>query len=258
MNQYDLYSIYDRPVPYKTLQIYPALVSDYLYFHFFIGCLTLDKNSIPDPKIISMTYLEYIYFSSTEEENWLFKFDALMKIVTRKPELKITYGYNENRKPIFTIDNMVFDSNDFEEIKKIIVSQNLIEHLVPDETISKEVRDKLEEAQRFRDRKNGYKMASLEDQLICVLISTPLKLEDIYNLTIRKFTKIIQRVDQKLHYEIYMTAAVSGFVEFKNKDVLKHWMADTSKDDRYADVKINPDSLRKKVSLEDKKGKEKN
>ena len=60
-------------------------------------------------------------------------------------------------------------------------------------------------------------MASFEDQMICVLISTNLSLDDIYNLTIRKFIKIIQRVELKMHYQIYLQASLSGFVEFKDK-----------------------------------------
>ena len=49
-------------------------------------------------------------------------------------------------------------------------------------------------------KQNEYKMCSLEDQMVCVLISTSLKFEDINKLTIRKFSKILERVDYKLHY----------------------------------------------------------
>ena len=82
-----------------------------------------------------------------------------------------------------------------------------------DNTIQKELRDALEEAENYKMRQNGYKICSLEEQMICVMISTPLKLEDIYNLTIRKFEKVLARVDAKLHYQIYLSASLSGFVK---------------------------------------------
>ena len=60
----------------------------------------------------------------------------------------------------------------------IIFMQNSIEHI--DETIQKEVRDAMDKAKVYKMKQNAYKMCSLEDQMICVLISTPLKLQDIY------------------------------------------------------------------------------
>jgi len=35
----------------------------------------------------------------------------------------------------------------------------------------------------------------------------------VYDLPLRKFIKLLQRVDAKLHYEIYMGAAMSGMVD---------------------------------------------
>ena len=100
-------------------------------------------------------------------------------------------------------------------------------------------------------------MAGLEDQIVCVLISTNLKLEDIYNLTIRKFSKIIERLDMKLHYQIYLQASMSGFVEFKDKSFIKHWMSDTEEVDRYADIKISQEDVEKKTNSK-KRTKKKN
>ena len=83
--------------------------------------------------------------------------------------------------------------------------------------------------------------------MICVLISTPLKLEDIYGLTIRKFDKILKRVDAKLHYQIYLSASLSGMVTFKDDNSIQHWMNDLTKSDKYADVKVDMDDMRNKI-----------
>ena len=86
----------------------------------------------------------------------------------------------------------------------------------------------MREANEIRSRE-GTKMASLEDQMICVLISTNMSLQDIYSLSIRKFVKILERVDALLHYKIYLSASMSGFVEFKDKSFIKHWMSDLTR-----------------------------
>ena len=42
-----------------------------------------------------------------------------------------------------------------------------------------------------------------------------MNIDDVKNLSIRKFYIIGQVMDRKLHYSIYKQASVSGFVEFK-------------------------------------------
>ena len=83
--------------------------------------------------------------------------------------------------------------------------------------------------------------------MICVLISTALSTEQIHNLTIRKFIKILQRVDHKMHYEIYKTAECSGMVKFK--EGIDHWMSEIKRN-KYSDVIVNSDdyeSLKNKI-----------
>ncbi len=115
-SKYETYYIYDKPIPYKNLILYPALMRDYLQFFYFSECLIMDKNSIPDVKIIGMSYLDYMYSVHTEEQPYIAYFDALLKIVLRKPDLNARYGTNENGKPIFIIDDDIYNAQDFDEI----------------------------------------------------------------------------------------------------------------------------------------------
>jgi len=225
-SKYELSYIYDEPVKYRDLIIYPVTMRDYLPFFFYADCLTLDKNSVNDAKIISMTYLDYMYSLDTKEKPYIAFFDAILRMVTRNKELSVRYGRNEKNKPIFLVDGHEYNASDVEEIKNIICEYNMVE--LPDETIQKEIRDNMKKAQELR-RKSSGKMASLEDQFICVMISSNLNLEQIYNLSIRKFTKTLERADAKLHYEIYLSASMSGMVEFKDKSFIKHWMSDLTR-----------------------------
>lgn len=238
---------FDEPVPYKELLIYPVKMKDYLEFHWLVSCLLIDKNSIPDINIISMSYLRFLYHMSiTNNEPYIYMVKMLLCMVLHIDfEEAMNFYVDENDKAIIEIKGMTYDGADFDEITKIIFSQNCITPI--DNTIQKEIRDALEKAEEFKMQQTKQKMCSLEDQMICVLISTPLKMEDIYDLTIRKFEKILQRVDAKLHYQIYLSASMSGMVKFKDENVIQHWMNDLTKDDRYSDVKVDMDTMRSKI-----------
>lgn len=247
VGEYDYYLFYDKPIPYKDLLIYPATMDRYLDFHFYITCLLLDKNSIPDPKVISMTYLQFMYYmASTTELPYLYMFKELLKMVLHiDNDSDLWFGTDPNGKAIFRIKGVIYDSEDLDKITDIVFLQNSIEHI--DDTIQKEVRDAMEKAKVYKMKQNEYKMCSLEDQMICVLISTALKFDDINKLTIRKFSKILERVDYKLHYEIYLSAEMSGMVKFKDENKIKHWMADLTKSDKYEDVKVDADEMHHKI-----------
>lgn len=247
IGEYDYYLFYDKPIPYKELLIYPATMDRYLDFHFYITCLLLDKNSIPNPEVITMTYLQFMYYmASTTELPYLYMFKELLKMVLHiDNDSDLWFGTDPNGKAIFKIKGIIYDSDDLNKITDIIFLQNSIEHI--DDTIQKEVRDAMEKARVYKMKQNEYKMCSLEDQMVCVLISTSLKFEDINKLTIRKFSKILERVDYKLHYEIYLSAEMSGMVKFKDENKLKHWMADLTKSDKYEDVKVDADEMHHKI-----------
>jgi hypothetical protein len=247
VGEYDYYLFYDKPIPYKELLIYPATMDRYLDFHFYITCLLLDKNSIPNPEVITMTYLQFMYYmASTTELPYLYMFKELLKMVLHiDNDSDLWFGTDPNGKAIFKIKGIIYNSDDLDKITDIIFLQNSIEHI--DDTIQKEVRDAMEKAKVYKMKQNEYKMCSLEDQMVCVLISTSLKFEDINKLTIRKFSKILERVDYKLHYEIYLSAEMSGMVKFKDENKIKHWMADLTKSDKYEDVKVDADEMHHKI-----------
>jgi hypothetical protein len=227
-SKYELNYIYDEPVIFKSLTIYPVLVKDYLQFNTWSKCLSLDKNSSKDPKTISMTYLDYMYTLHNDENPYISFFDAILKIVTRKRDLDVRYARNEKGKPVFFIEGIEYNHSDFEEIRMIICEYNLVD--LPDEYIQKEIRDNMQKAKELRAKSNGVKIAPFEDRLVCVSISTGWDFDRISKLSIRKFEKILEREDAKLHYQIYLSASMSGFVEFKSKSFIKHWMSDLSED----------------------------
>ena len=257
------YITYDLPVPYKNIKIYPVMVKDYLYFSSYSDCLSFEKNVIPDAKIISMTNLEYVYHLAQKKDEgkllYLMWFDRILSICLKdektfeniETSLK-RYKYDdESGKPVFVINETVYTSQDFDEIRKIICRQNLVE--LPDTSISKEVRDSLEKAKEYKNKIANVKYGSFEDYIISLATVTGWTYEYIYSMSARKFIKSIRRLDNFIHYKIYLTASMSGMVKFEDKSFIKHWLTDIENENKYADVSVDLDAVQKKISLESAK-----
>jgi hypothetical protein len=255
------YLTYDLPIPYRNILLYPATVKDYLLFMTYAQCFTLDKNSIPDAKILTMTELEYLFHlakSESEDENpYLLWFDRVLSVCLRDDksfanmeESIKRYHVDEKGKPFFFIGEEKYTPKDFDNIKKIICEQNLVE--LPDENISKEVRDSLEKAEQYKRKMQGTKPASFEDYIASLAMVTGWTFEYVYSMSIRKFTKSLKRLDNYIHYRIYLAASMSGMCEFKEKSFIKHWLSGIE-ENKYGDVSIDLTTIQNKISLESAK-----
>lgn len=235
----------DIPIEYKGLKIYPVRMNNYFKFQTCSSILTINKNKIPDPKVISMSYLDFIFHlitnSDTQELKDVYRYCFVALLSLTMPENEFESLVDKNGKYYLKSNEIIYDKKDFDNIKKIIIMQNMPDY--DDTYIDPKVEEVLSEAQNFLNR-NKKKMGTLEDQKICVMISTSLKWEDINNLTIRKFIKTLQRVDYKLHYEIYKTASLSGMVEFKKE--IDHWMTEI-RNEKYADVIVDYGEIQDKL-----------
>lgn len=251
-DRYAMEITFDLPIQYKTLSVYPVTMKDYHKLNYFSQSILLEKNSIPDVKIISMSYLEFMYMQTNQKTPYAYLFRELLALCLRVDVEEIVVKFEEEtNKPIFVVSGEKYYSEDFEELKLIIAEQNLLE--IPNEMIQKEIRDKMEEARKLKEKMSGNsKTGSLEDLVVSVVISTSLRIEDIYGMTVRKFTKVLQRLDHKMHYEIFTSASLSGLVKFKEKDFIRHWLADLSKGD-LDDVTVGYDEIKSHISFDDLK-----
>ena len=244
---YDKYYVFDDPIPYKELFVYPVTMADYINFHFAINCLLIEKNRIPDPNIIRMSYLDYLYYLINQnEDNRIFGFMLLevLEICLNTTSDKVGFIRKDNGKVDLRLGEFVCGKKDFDELTKIICDQNMIE--LPDYNIDPNVEKALKDAQAYKSKQqNKNKICSLEDQIVCVMISTNMNMSDIKNLSVRKFSKILERVDKLLHYKIYKQASMSGMVEMKQE--IDHWMCETAKD-KYSDVLVDYEGFKGKIN----------
>lgn len=246
---YDMFLFTDKPIPYDKLLFYPIKVKDYVEFSCYVECLLLDKNAIPDIKVISMSYLDFLLYLADEGEpihlqKFLLLFSMVLNIDIN--DIKI---YKQNGQSHFSIQGNVYGNKELMEMKKIIFLQNDIDDI--DDTIQKELRDSFRRAEELKAKLSGIQPGTFEDNILCLMAAMPgLTLNDIYDMPVRKFNKALKRADHKLHYEIYLAASMSGMVTFKDKNAIKHWMCSLDDKDKYKDVKMGLDELQNKVATE--------
>ena len=112
---------FDEPIPYKELLIYPITMKDYLEFHWLVNCLLIDKNSVPDVNVISMSYLRFLYYQSVvKEEPYVYMVKLLLCMVLHLDfSEKMSFYVNEKDKAFFTIKDVEYSADDLAELHTI-------------------------------------------------------------------------------------------------------------------------------------------
>ncbi len=282
--KYEKFITFDDPIPYwshnikdfernkdNCLLFYPVSVQDYFLFQKTAWVLMTDHLSGFDKtlpikdvqKILSMSIYEYLCFysfgiESSKQIPYIQYFSLLLSLVLkgdklgRLPEKEFIDIYIKPRdtfnKPAFMLNSVIYDKEDFENIRNILTYQNGIE--LPDITMSKKLRDLLDEQRRLKQELSGNsgKTASFEEQIICLTVSTNLSIDDIKKMSLRKFNSTINYAEKRLHYQLYQGAALSGMVTFKEN--IKYWMLslEDDKKEKYKDLLMDMGSFEDKIS----------
>lgn len=234
----------DCPINFNGLLIKPVKMIDYFIFIRTIPILMINKNNLNDPKIISMSYLEYIIYllenSDDDGKNVTsFMLYNLFKCTIECNSLDIQYGFNLN-KPFIKINECVLNKKEFDTLKDIIIYYNFPDY--DDIYINPELKEEMEEVDRL---KNGNKkQVDLEKQMISVTIGTSYSFDDVKNMSIRKFHVLLGMINKKERYIIYKTASLSGFVEFKQE--ISHYLMEENED--ISNKLMDADSFKSKIN----------
>ena len=240
---------FDKPISYKNLELHPIVVEKYMLFHSFISCLFLEKKH--QLEYINMSYLKFLIEEFTHGNTiHIYHLVLLLELALKKKLTKqdgdnilfegFEFGYKEN-KPYFKIDNFYYNNADLEQIKNIIcLQQGLVNE---EENIDSDLKKFLDKSLKLHQIKN---FGDLEDLIVCVTISTNYKLEDIYKLPIRKFNKILERIDKKMNYQIMKTAEMSGMVKFNSE--IEDWRTDMDYRSKYDSVLMKKEEFDNKFN----------
>lgn len=235
------YFVWDDPVPFKGLDIFPVSIRNYEEFRVCSLALDIDKDSIPDVNIISMNYLDFLGY--LYGNNDLFYVQLLIRCIELCFHVELSKGeidliHMGDTEYELEIKGVRIDAREFDEIRKIILYQNFIHY--DDTYIDPELKEDMQEFDRIKNK--DFDMPSLEDQVICLMASGH-DIETLKKLTIRKFNKLLSKVDEKLSFQINKTGELAGA---KFKDDIQHWIYPKKKD-KYGSKVVDFDSFKNKI-----------
>lgn len=227
------YVPFGTPIPFNNdWKIYPVKVSDYFKWHKSYGTLTIDKNSLNNIEIIKMSYLRFILMESMVVPEFATHLDMILRMCLHIPEEKGIHTIITNTEASLLVGDFleakdgrkVFNSaeavkiteKDFDEIKRIILYQNIIGY--DDSYIDPEVREAAEEYYRlkYRDATD----ISLEHKIAAVQAHTGISTTDINNMTLRGFQNLFNTVLELVDYSIAKLAEAHGA---KFEKPIEHW-----------------------------------
>lgn len=136
------------------------------------------------------------------------------------------------------------DANDYDRLRQIIMYQNFPEYKDDSWVHYELLKDQATKRDILMKKNGGRPSASLEKKIVSLSVSTHYKLEEIYKLTMRKFTLLLSTVDDLINYQSDRTAIMSGFVK-PPKD-FQHWIYKT--ETNLFDKAVSSDAYTNKIN----------
>lgn len=242
----DLDNVWGKPKYYRNIPVYPVQMEYIEQLYDAVQCLLIPKNTIQEPEIIKMSYLAFIIFVSSDENNRHFfdKLVTLIKLISRSENVRL-YVDEKNRYSIVIDDDIVIKERDFDKIKVVIGEQNLID--VTDGSLGTAFDKAKSEARAFMNKRNK-KMADLEQQIIAYKCVSKSSYDDIKKMTIYQFRKELERYDLIKSADILQNAQYSGMVSFKEGYVIPHWLDQIETKNPDDEIVMSKEQLDKLVS----------
>lgn len=121
------------------------------------------------------------------------------------------------------VDGHIISGKDFNRLRRIVLFQNMPDYF-DDSWVDKGLREDRKAKMALEQKKNENLEASTERKIVCLSIATNYKFEEIYNMTIRKFTIALSAVEDLINYKIMKSAAMNGFVQLPKDQKIEHWI----------------------------------
>ena len=139
MDNLNLNNVFGKPVKYKNIKLYPIKITDMLEFYNNVNCLTINKNKFPDVEIIKMSYLLFLFVISYQEPKIIEMLNKTLNMVLKDQEFKFFF---ENEQLFLKVNNIIINDFEFDNIKNIILQQNLLNvEQILDPTLEKRLRE---------------------------------------------------------------------------------------------------------------------
>lgn len=191
-----LYFELDLPVPYKLspdqkIEICPISVANSPLFLASLEILKINKNTIPSPQVISMSYLQFLTMVVfPKNEIGLAKLVNIMRLSLGWNDWTIKIG--EQAKPyIYNNENgYMISPKQFDDIRKIILYQNL--YMYDDTYIAPELEKAIQEEEELRNK--NIDIPSLERRIAIITAHTGISKQEQKEMTLRSHQLLFDEV----------------------------------------------------------------
>ena len=238
------YFIFDEPVPYdlgrgKQIYIYPITLRQSEFFMKAVSILLIDKNSIPKPEIIQMSYFDFIFkILFVQDKNNANRLATILKYCLHIDEPK--FGKNEKGK-IYLVDestDITINHQQFQDIKKIILYQNIYKY--DDSYINPEAKAAMNQVDMLKNAK--YEPLSLERKLGIISAHTGISKKEQLEMTLRSHTVLFEEVCGEVEFmSSWPIVLYNG-----NADKAERWIYKTKKN-RFDDYFITDKEYNKQM-----------
>lgn len=237
--------IYSKPYQYGNIKLYPVKMEHVIEFSMYKESIIVRKDStFCDKKIIKMTYLDFLKHTAINPEiaikyqmpllSYYFQFAIyLLQMVCKDQEI-IIVGTD------LYINNTKITPEIFDDLRRIIIIQNDIDFDI-DEFIHYETEQALRKAQNRINKDD----ANIEDYIDSLCVALKYSEEEVMNLSIRKFWRLIKRYNLHENYTICKTGELGGMVKYK--EPIKYWITSIDEEDKFSYVKTDEEALKGKV-----------
>ena len=135
-------------------------------------------------------------------------------------EAMIRYAADpETKKYKLVVAGHSIDAAAFERLRQIVMYQNLPDYY-DDSKIDPDLKADYAERIRIKSQKSG--KATTEKKIVCVAAKTSYKMDELYNMPIRKFLMLLSTVDDVIQYEATRMGMMTGMVSMKEPP--EHWI----------------------------------
>jgi hypothetical protein len=266
----EAYSVFGAPIIYKSIKIYPVLAKDYYTFMGISDILKIEKNKTADIEIIQMSYLYYILQLMLYDIDFRDAFLTLVNLVFHldynekdkindfQPNEILMQNINEKNCDYYFngwklkiemrgkavslfIDDKCISASDFEDIRRIILFQNIYDFNEIELNMSDDFRKVVEKYYELKNR--GIAIPNLEKKVAVVMSHSSYKLEDMQNLPMRMLDIMFNNIIAETDY----IATKSLEVHLEKGHTIDHWIYHKEKQ-KFMDVFQDVDTVASKVT----------
>lgn len=246
------YFWFDLPVEYKlknknVVKIYPISVKDSEMFLSWIDILTIDKNSLPNPEYISMSYLEFIIKTLLTSEDKDIAQSATSKLVfilklCLKWEDDVSIRVNDIGKPVLVHGDIEINGKSFEDIRRIILYQNILDF--DDSYINPDLKQAMAEVDEVKSKDLVF--PTLERKFAIVSSHSGITKAQQLEMTYRSHSALFKEVCNEVEFISARTGVMVGNMFSKQKIEFEDWVY-KKKRSKYEDYFTTQDSYSKSM-----------